>query len=106
MKLSEIYKKDLFDGKIIKESVNFSNSDAKSAIRYLQNALRSTGATNDKYEMLAFIVAAGLLPSFNNKINDVWNFMKFFANNANKGTNFRMNSDIEKELEKQFKIKK
>lgn len=105
MKLTEIYEKELFDGNIIKESVNYSNADAKNAIRYLQNALRSTGSANDKYEMLAFIVAAGLLPSFNNKINDVWNFMKFFANNANKGVGFRMNQNVEAEIKKQFKIK-
>ena len=106
MKLTEMYHAEkLEENLVIQESVNFSNADAKNAIRYLQNAMRSVGASNDKYAMLAFVIAAGLLPTFNYKMKDVWGFLNFFAQNASKGTGFRMNSDVEKELKKQYKIK-
>ena len=91
---------------VIKESVNFNNSNITSATKALQSALRAASSSDDKYQILAYIIAGALLPSFNNKVGDVWNFLKFFATNASKGLSFKKNQDVEQALEKNFKIKK
>lgn len=86
---------------LIKESVNFKRSEIVNATNMLKKAMNTASNSNDKYQVLAATIFGAMWdPKKKNSSDEVWNFMKFFAQNASKGKGFRMNQEIEKAFEK------
>jgi hypothetical protein len=100
MKISNIFKLKNQNQKNLQEAVNFNNNyDFENAAKQLEKALKKGYSQPDKYQILMYIVAKALYPSFK-KMDAVWAFMKFVSGNASKGNGFKMNQDINQLMEK------
>jgi hypothetical protein len=89
---------------VLKENVDFKRSQIANAEKYLEQALKTVSNTNDKYQILIYIVLKAMNINAKNQ-KSIWDFLSTFAKNILKGTGFRSNTVVIQELEKDPKWK-
>jgi len=89
---------------ILKENVDFKKSQIANAEKYLEQALKSYSSTNDKYQVLIYLVLKAMNINAKNQ-KSIWDFLSMFAKNILKGAGFKPNQIVINQLEKDPKWK-
>ena len=63
---------------ILKENVDFKKSQIANAEKYLEQALKSYSSTNDKYQVLIYLVLKAMNINAKNQ-KSIWDFLSMFA---------------------------
>lgn len=88
---------------ILKENIDFKKSQITNAEKYLEQALKTVSNTNDKYQVLIYIVLKAMNVNSKNQ-KSIWDFLSTFAKNILKGSGFRPNELVLQELKKDPKF--